>query len=83
MRRKKKKLEPVHADTRQDAIKSILREALIHKQSQLVALLADQGIETSQVTVSRDFKELHVSLIWYKSKSGDWYQKYVLPEDIR
>ena len=46
---------------RQEAIKDILRKHSIARQSQLVAMLQDQGIDATQSSVSRDLKQLGIS----------------------
>jgi transcriptional regulator of arginine metabolism len=46
---------------RQDAILEILRQQPVARQTQLVELLHDQGIEATQSSVSRDLKQLGVA----------------------
>jgi transcriptional regulator of arginine metabolism len=46
---------------RQDAILEILRQQPVARQTQLVELLRDQGIEATQSSVSRDLKQLGVA----------------------
>ena len=43
---------------RQARIVSIVSSTSVHSQSELVALLADEGIEVTQATLSRDLEEL-------------------------
>lgn len=43
---------------RQQRIQQILGDCSVSSQSQLVELLADQGVEATQATVSRDLEEL-------------------------
>jgi transcriptional regulator of arginine metabolism len=55
---------PAEAETRQKrhaAILHILRNRRVVRQTELVAILRDQGIEATQSSVSRDLKQLGVS----------------------
>ena len=52
---------------RQNKIKEILKEHHISSQEELVKILADDGIEVTQATLSRDFAELGV----IKTLAGD------------
>ena len=45
---------------RQNKIKEILRDHAIYNQEELVKFLSEEGIEVTQATLSRDFKELGV-----------------------
>ncbi|MCL2226995.1 MAG: arginine repressor [Oscillospiraceae bacterium] len=45
---------------RQDAILKIIAEKDVDTQNQLIVELANVGIESTQATVSRDIKELHL-----------------------
>ncbi len=52
---------------RRTAIAKIIRESVVHKQSELVDLLKAQGFDATQSSVSRDLRELQVA------KAGDHY----------
>ena len=52
---------------RRAAIAKIIRESVVHKQSELVDLLKAQGFDATQSSVSRDLRELQVA------KAGDHY----------
>ena len=45
---------------RQDAILSILSEKEIETQNQLLSELAARGVKTTQATLSRDIRDLHL-----------------------
>lgn len=45
---------------RQDAILETITRQSVETQEQLLAILAEQGIRTTQATISRDIKELHL-----------------------
>ncbi len=63
---------------RQARIVAILSSAPVHSQTELAALLADDGIEVTQATLSRDLEELGaVKLRGADGGSG----VYVVPED--
>ena len=56
---------------RRAAIVKIIREAVVHKQDELVKLLKKQGFDATQSSVSRDLRELQVA------KAGD---RYIVPD---
>lgn len=63
---------------RQARIVAILTAGPVHSQGELAALLADEGIEVTQATLSRDLEELGaVKLRGAAGGSG----VYVVPED--
>ncbi|WP_210419685.1 arginine repressor [Mycolicibacterium sp. ELW1] len=63
---------------RQARIVALLSAQSVHSQSELAALLADEGIEVTQATLSRDLEELGaVKLRGADGGSG----VYVVPED--
>jgi len=63
---------------RQARIVAILSARAVHSQSELAAALADEGIETTQATLSRDLEELGaVKLRGADGGAG----AYVVPED--
>jgi transcriptional regulator of arginine metabolism len=58
----------LHQSTlRRAAIVKIIRESVVHKQSELVELLKQKGFDATQSSVSRDLRELQVA------KAGDHY----------
>lgn len=61
--------------TRQDAIRSLVRNSPVRTQSTLAAQLKDHGFEVTQATISRDIAEMGLE------KDADGI--YVLPEDHR
>ncbi|MCL2529954.1 MAG: ArgR family transcriptional regulator [Coriobacteriia bacterium] len=61
-------------ETRISLIRSFVQSGHIKTQSELVDLLAEQGIEATQATISRDIAEMGL-----QKKDGGGY--YVLPED--
>ena len=61
---------------RRAAIRELVGSLLITNQSELVALLADRGIEATQATVSRDLDDLAIT----KQRGADGRVAYALPE---
>lgn len=61
---------PVGKQGRQQLICDLIATQEVHSQEQLVELLAERGVETTQTTLSRDLTELKV----YKGPNG-----YALP----
>lgn len=61
---------------RQEEILRIISEADVETQDQLLAELKDRGVTSTQATISRDIKELH--LIKELTKYGTY--KYVVSE---
>ena len=47
-------------NTRQNVILQIITEQEIETQAQLIEALAEHGISSTQATLSRDIKELHL-----------------------
>lgn len=63
---------------RQARIVALLSARAVHSQSELAALLADEGIEVTQATLSRDLEELGaVKLRGADGGAG----RYIVPED--
>lgn len=62
---------------RHKAILDILSSYSVHTQEELLALLAQRGLSTTQATVSRDIRELH--LIKTLSSSGSYC--YATPQE--
>lgn len=62
---------------RQMKILEIIRDEVIETQEELARRLANEGMNVTQATISRDIKEL--SLI--KIPTGDGRYKYALPDD--
>jgi transcriptional regulator of arginine metabolism len=65
-------------ERRQRAILTLVATRPIHSQEELVALLARQGFEVTQATISRDIKELHLVKVPIASEQGEIF-KYVVP----
>ena len=63
---------------RQARIIAIVSSTSVHSQSELVALLADEGIEVTQATLSRDLEELGAVKLRGADGGGG---VYVVPED--
>jgi len=63
---------------RQARIVAILSNRPVHSQSELAALLADDGIEATQATLSRDLEELGAVKLRGADGGGGIY---VVPED--
>ncbi len=63
---------------RQARIVAILSSQLVHSQSELAALLADDGIDVTQATLSRDLEELGAVKLRGADGGGG---VYVVPED--
>ncbi|MCB0925499.1 MAG: arginine repressor, partial [Mycobacterium sp.] len=63
---------------RQARIVAIVSTCPVHSQSELAALLADEGIEVTQATLSRDLEELGAVKLRGADGGGG---TYVVPED--
>lgn len=63
---------------RQARIVALLSATAVHSQSELAALLADEGIEVTQATLSRDLEEL--GAVKLRGADGG-VGSYVVPED--
>lgn len=63
---------------RQARIVTILSSAPVHSQTELAAMLADEGIEVTQATLSRDLEELGAVKLRGADGGGG---VYVVPED--
>jgi transcriptional regulator of arginine metabolism len=63
---------------RQARIVSVLSSRSVHSQGELAALLADEGIEVTQATLSRDLEELGAVKLRGADGGGG---VYVVPED--
>jgi transcriptional regulator of arginine metabolism len=61
---------------RRDAIRELVSANEVTSQSELVALLANAGIEATQATVSRDLEELGIT----KYRGADGRSAYALPD---
>lgn len=60
---------------RQDLIRRIIINQQIARQDDLVKALQDQGVQSTQATISRDIKELHL----VKVPANDGGYRYALP----
>ena len=63
--------------TRQNVILSIIEKENIETQNQLMSALAKRGIVSTQATLSRDIRELHL----IKSLSPEGVYRYAAPMD--
>jgi len=66
--------DTTNAPARRTLLAKIIRERSVGRQTELVELLRESGLEATQSSVSRDLRELGVA------KMGD---RYVLPETAR
>ena len=64
--------------TRQNIILSIIEKENIETQNQLMNALAKRGIVSTQATLSRDIRELHL----VKTLSPDGVYRYSSPTEI-
>ncbi len=65
--------------TRQRAILSLVASRPVHSQEELAALLAEQGHEATQATISRDIRELGLVKVPLRDGHGTHF-KYVEPQ---
>ncbi len=63
-------------NSRQEMILSIIQQEAIETQEQLIRRLAAQGIESTQATISRDIKQLHL----IKQPTGGGRYRYAVSE---
>lgn len=63
-------------NTRLDIIQNILESSKVRSQEELIGLLAERGVRTTQATLSRDLKKLRVS----KQHDAAGGSFYVLPD---
>ena len=61
-------------NNRQDKILEIIEAEPIETQEQLIERLADYGIKSTQATISRDIKQLHLM----KEPTGDGSYRYAV-----
>lgn len=64
--------------TRQRAILSLIANRPVRSQDELAGLLAEQGYETTQTTISRDIRELGLVKVPLRDGQGTHF-KYVEP----
>ena len=60
-------------------IQQIIRTHKVESQEELAAMLAKEGIQATQATLSRDLRKLHIS----KQHDAAGHYHYVLPEPSR
>ena len=65
---------------RQARIVAILSAHSVHSQGELAALLADEGVDVTQATLSRDLEEL--GAVKLRGADGG-VGHYVVPEDVK
>ena len=68
---------PLTRAARHARIVELIRDKEIHSQPELADLLAGDGIQVTQATLSRDLKELGA----VTARAGDGRGVYVIPED--
>lgn len=68
---------PLTRAARHARIVELIREKAIHSQTELADLLAGDGIQVTQATLSRDLKELGA----VTARGGDGRGVYLIPED--
>ncbi|MGN9812931.1 arginine repressor [Micromonospora sp. BQ11] len=68
---------PLTRAARHARIVELIRDKAIHSQPELADLLAGDGIQVTQATLSRDLKELGA----VTARAGDGRGVYVIPED--
>ena len=68
---------PVTRTARHARIVELIRERAIRSQTELAELLAAEGVQVTQATLSRDLKELGAVTV----RGGDGRGVYVIPED--
>lgn len=68
---------PLTRAARHARIVELIREKAIHSQTELADLLANDGIQATQATLSRDLKELGA----VTARDGDGRGVYLIPED--
>lgn len=69
---------PATRTARLSAIEQTLRTHVITSQSQLATILASQGIEVTQATLSRDLDEMHAM----KARLADGTMAYTIQEQL-
>ncbi|MFG2103917.1 arginine repressor [Micromonospora echinaurantiaca] len=68
---------PLTRAARHGRIVELIRDKAIHSQTELADLLAGDGIQVTQATLSRDLKELGAVTV----RGGDGRAVYLIPED--
>lgn len=66
-------------NNRSDIIKELVRTETIRSQEEFIGLLAARGVHTTQATLSRDLRKLHIS----KQHDAAGQYRYVLQEPVR
>lgn len=66
-------------ETRQQMLVQLIHEHAVETQDELLALLAEKGVHTTQATISRDIRELNVRKVTY---DGNKHKYVVNPEDL-
>lgn len=68
------KRQILSSNARRALVSTFVREGRVHSQNDLVDLLADEGIEVTQATASRDLEEVGAA----RTRSDDGTMKYVI-----
>ena len=66
-------------NNRTQLIQEFIRTQAVRSQEELAALLAEKGVKTTQATLSRDLRKLHIT----KQRDASGAYCYVLPEASR
>jgi transcriptional regulator of arginine metabolism len=69
-------LSSVGRERRRVLLRELVARHHVESQTELVALLAEQGVEATQATVSRDLEDLRIG----KQRGADGRLAYALPE---
>ena len=66
-------------NTRINIVQELVRSQAVRSQEELLGLLAERGIQTTQATLSRDLRKLHIT----KQLDADGQYRYTIPEMAR
>jgi transcriptional regulator of arginine metabolism len=68
---------PLTRTARHARIVELIRDRAVHSQTELAELLAEEGVQVTQATLSRDLEELGA----VKVRAGEGRAAYLIPED--
>jgi transcriptional regulator of arginine metabolism len=74
-------MSPTSKNRRQHVLVKLLAEHAVTSQAQLVELLAQQGVDATQATVSRDLEDLGAVRVRVPGVEGQVYAIAELPKD--
>ena len=66
-------------NNRINIVQELVRSQAVRSQEELLGLLAERGIRTTQATLSRDLRKLHIT----KQLDADGQYRYTIPEMAR